>query len=34
MSPYFEGLNNGQKLTVVSFISRFGKNYFTQEGGY
>ena len=24
MLLYFEGLNNGQKLTVVSFVSSFG----------
>ena len=23
MPPYFEGLNNGQKLTVVNFVSSF-----------
>ena len=31
MPPCFEGFNNGQKLTVVSFVSSFGKNRFTQE---
>ena len=27
--PGFEGLNNGQKLTVMSFVLSFGMNYFT-----
>ena len=34
MPPCFEGLNNGQKLTVVSFVSSFGRNYFLQEVGH
>ena len=31
MPPCFEGLNYGQKLTVVSFISSFGRNHFIRE---
>ena len=31
MSPYFKSLNNGQKLTVMSFVSSFGKNHFIRE---
>ena len=34
MPPYFKSLNNGQKLTVVSFVSSFGSDHFTQEVGY
>ena len=34
MPPCFEGLNNGQKLTVVSFVSSFGRNHFMQEVGH
>ena len=34
MLPCFEGFNNGQKLTVVSFISSFGRNHFTQKVGH
>ena len=34
MLPYFEGLNNSQKLTVVSFVSSFGRNHFMQEVGH
>ena len=34
MPPYFESLNNGQKLTVMSFVLSFGRNHFTQEVGH
>ena len=34
MLPCFEGVNNGQKLTVVSFVLKFGKNYFMQKVGH
>ena len=34
MPTCFGGLNNGQKLTVVSFVSSFGRNYFTQKIGH
>ena len=33
MPPCLEGFNDGQKLTVISFISSFGRNYFLQEVG-
>ena len=34
MAPCFEGLNNSQKFTVVSFVSSFGRNHFMQKLGY
>ena len=34
MLPCFKSLNNGQKLTVVSFVLSFGKNHFRREVGY
>ena len=34
MPPCLEGLNDGQKLTIVSFVSSFGRNYFMQEVGH
>ena len=33
MPPYFEGLNNCQKLTIMSFVSSFGRNHFIQKVG-
>ena len=33
MPPCFGNLKNGQKLTVMSFVSCFGRNHFTQEVG-
>ena len=34
MLPYFESFNNGQKLTVVSFILSCSRNHFFQKVGY
>ena len=34
MPPCFEGFNNGQKLTVVSFVSSFSNDHFTQDVGH
>ena len=34
MPPCFECFDDGQKLTVVSFVSSFGRNYFTQKIGH
>ena len=32
--PYFEFLNKRQKLTIVSFGSRLGQNYYLQIVSY
>ena len=32
--PSFEGYNNSQKLTIVSFVLSFGHNYFSQKMDY
>ena len=34
IQPCFESLNNDQKLTVVSFVLSFSRNYFMQEIAY
>ena len=34
MPACFKGLNNGQKLTIVNFVSSFGRNDFMQEVGH
>ena len=34
MPPCFKSLNDGQKLTIVSFILSFGRNYFAREVGH
>ena len=33
ITPCFEDFNDSQKLTVVSFVSSFGRNHFTREVG-
>ena len=30
----FESLNNGEKLTVVNFVSSFGRNHFLWVNAY
>ena len=34
MQPYFERFNNGQKFTIVGFISSFDRNHFMQIAGH